>query len=193
MATHSSVLAWRIPGTGEPVGLPSMGSHRVGHDWSDLAAVAAAGLLFLRNSLAAVPRAPSLFFFKLFMYIWLHWVLVVANGFIGCLRAWGLRCPEACGILIPRPGMEPVSPALEGGALTTGPPEKSPRAPSLHDSTEGFDVLTFDTVDHIPAYFKYSLLLASVRACLGFPLPIWLLFVCFGWVFSFLWLMLKVS
>ena len=32
MAMHSSVLAWRIPGTGEPVGLPSMGSHRVGHD-----------------------------------------------------------------------------------------------------------------------------------------------------------------
>ena len=42
MATHSSVLAWRIPGTGEPVGLPSMGSHRVGHDWCDLAAAAAA-------------------------------------------------------------------------------------------------------------------------------------------------------
>ena len=38
MATHSSVLAWRIPETGEPGGLPSMGSHRVGHDWSDLAA-----------------------------------------------------------------------------------------------------------------------------------------------------------
>ena len=38
MATHSGVLAWRIPGTGEPDGLPSMGSHRVGHDWSDLAA-----------------------------------------------------------------------------------------------------------------------------------------------------------
>ena len=37
MATHSSVRAWRIPGTGESVGLPSMGSHRVGHDWSDLA------------------------------------------------------------------------------------------------------------------------------------------------------------
>ena len=42
MATHSNVLAWRIPGTGEPGGLPSMGSHRVGHDWSDSAAVAAA-------------------------------------------------------------------------------------------------------------------------------------------------------
>ena len=40
--THSSVLAWRIPGTGEPVGPPSMGSHRVEHDWSDLAASAAA-------------------------------------------------------------------------------------------------------------------------------------------------------
>ena len=42
MATHSGVLAWRIPGTGEPGGLPSLGSHRVGHDWSDLAAAAAA-------------------------------------------------------------------------------------------------------------------------------------------------------
>ena len=42
MATHSSVLAWRIPGTGEPGGLPSMGLRRVGHDWSDLAAAAAA-------------------------------------------------------------------------------------------------------------------------------------------------------
>ena len=41
MATHSSVLAWRIPGTGEPGGLPSVGSHRVGHDWSDLAVAAA--------------------------------------------------------------------------------------------------------------------------------------------------------
>ena len=41
MAIHSSVLAWRIPGTGEPGGLPSMGSHRVEHDPSDLAAAAA--------------------------------------------------------------------------------------------------------------------------------------------------------
>ena len=40
MATHSSVIAWRIPGTGEPGGLLSMGSHRVGHDWSDLVAAA---------------------------------------------------------------------------------------------------------------------------------------------------------
>ena len=55
MATHSSVLAWRIPGTGEPGGLPSMGSHRVRHDWSDLAAAAAADYILydiLNNRLA---------------------------------------------------------------------------------------------------------------------------------------------
>jgi hypothetical protein len=40
MAPHSSTLAWRIPGTGQPGGLPSMGLHRVGHDCSDLAAAA---------------------------------------------------------------------------------------------------------------------------------------------------------
>ena len=42
MAAHSSALAWRIPRKGEPGGLPSMRSHRVGHDWSDLATAAAA-------------------------------------------------------------------------------------------------------------------------------------------------------
>ena len=47
MATHSSVLAWRVPGMGEPGGLPSMGSHRVRHDWSDLAA--ADGVLKIRD------------------------------------------------------------------------------------------------------------------------------------------------
>ena len=41
MATHSSVLAWRTSGTGESGGLPSIGSHRVGHDWGNLAAAAA--------------------------------------------------------------------------------------------------------------------------------------------------------
>ena len=52
MATHSSVLAWRIPGTGEPGGLLSMGPHRVGHNWSDLvvaAAAAAAACTFCGN------------------------------------------------------------------------------------------------------------------------------------------------
>ena len=51
MATHSSVLAWRIPGMGKPGGLLSTGSHRVGHDWSDLAAAAATELLVLKEGL----------------------------------------------------------------------------------------------------------------------------------------------
>ena len=50
MATHSSVLAWRIPGTVEPGGLPSVGSHRVKHDWSNLAAAAAAAFLYVTLS-----------------------------------------------------------------------------------------------------------------------------------------------
>ena len=53
MATHSGVLAWRIPGSGEPGGLQSMGSHRVGHDWSDLAATS---VLHIRQE----SSAPSL-------------------------------------------------------------------------------------------------------------------------------------
>ena len=47
MATHSSILAWRIPGTEESSGLPSMELHRVGHDWSSLAAAAAAARMLL--------------------------------------------------------------------------------------------------------------------------------------------------
>ena len=50
MATHSSVLAWKIPGTAGPGGLPSMGSHRVRHDWSNLAAAACYHFLFLYMS-----------------------------------------------------------------------------------------------------------------------------------------------
>ena len=54
MATHSSVIAWRLPGTGEPGGLPSMGSHRVGHNWSDLAAeVCSRETQFLRMGIRA--------------------------------------------------------------------------------------------------------------------------------------------
>ena len=55
MTTHSSILAWRIPGTGEPGGLPSVGSHRVGHDWSDLAAP----LLSLSKTLSSHYSLPS--------------------------------------------------------------------------------------------------------------------------------------
>ena len=51
MATHSSTLAWKIPGMAEAGGLPSMGSHRVGHDWSNLAVAAAAAALNKSNNL----------------------------------------------------------------------------------------------------------------------------------------------
>ena len=50
MVPHSSVFAWRIPGMVESGGLPSMGSHRVGHNWSDLAAVAACSLLIEKGA-----------------------------------------------------------------------------------------------------------------------------------------------
>ena len=52
MATHSSVLDWRIPRTGEPGGLLSMGSHRVGYDWSDLAAPA----VYSQNMYSVIPN-----------------------------------------------------------------------------------------------------------------------------------------
>ena len=55
MATHSSILSWGIPGTGEPGGLPSMGSHRVGHDWSDLA-VAVDPIKHLRKNYSNPPQ-----------------------------------------------------------------------------------------------------------------------------------------
>ena len=67
MATHSSVLAWRIPGMAEPGGLPSMGSHRVGHDWSDLASTAA----------AAAAASPNLSYMTSAAYLYLKfWYLV---------------------------------------------------------------------------------------------------------------------
>ena len=63
MATHSGMLAWRIPGTEEPGGLPSMGSHRVGHDWNDLAAAAAGTIVYLLISDHSYQQAAYLFIF----------------------------------------------------------------------------------------------------------------------------------
>ena len=60
MATHSSVLAWRIPGTGEPGGLPSMESHRVGHNWSDLEAAAAAVYIWASLVAKLVKNPPAM-------------------------------------------------------------------------------------------------------------------------------------
>ena len=74
MATHSSVPAWRIPGTGKPGGLPPMGSHRVGHDWSDLAAAAAAASCGSLSSAVSLDRkawVTGIWIYFGFKHIWL--------------------------------------------------------------------------------------------------------------------------
>jgi len=81
MATHSSVLAWRIPGTEEPGRRPSIGSHRVGHDWSDLAAGVAAGWLNIRrHSFSEWQKSKSPKIFGLY----LSKVLIVLKKFSTC-------------------------------------------------------------------------------------------------------------
>ena len=65
MATHCSILAWRIPGTEEPVGLPSMGSHRVGHDWRDLAAY-----IVYHSLLLLYEQHLLLLYYTLLSYLW---------------------------------------------------------------------------------------------------------------------------
>ena len=60
MATHSSVLAWRIPGMGEPGGLPSVGLHRVGHNWCDLAAAATAAVHICQSQSLSSSHPPHL-------------------------------------------------------------------------------------------------------------------------------------
>ena len=111
-ATHSSVLAWRIPGTGERGGLPSMGSHRVGHDWSDLAAAAATPLkvdkdLFL---LLKIPASTSLRQITTKQTIWTNDIQssrIKTQGTIWKLTkqtGWGMRLcynyPRSKGTLI---------------------------------------------------------------------------------------------
>ena len=79
MATHSSVLAWRTPGMGEPGGLPSVGSHRVGHDWSDLAAAKNVHSLWEINFISRtdIQRACT-------------WQVEVLIGWVSILIAWNL-------------------------------------------------------------------------------------------------------
>ena len=84
MATHSSVLAWRIPGAGEPGGLPSVGSHRVGHNWSDLAAAAVYSILKINldSIFVALPAKVHLvkvMFFPAVMYGCESWTIKKAE------------------------------------------------------------------------------------------------------------------
>ena len=88
MATHSSVLAWRIPGMEEqPGGLPSMGSHRVRHDWSDLAAVAAAYMSVFLPFLSLT----SFFFLLSSLLIW-KWKLLSRVWLFG--TPWAIQSME---------------------------------------------------------------------------------------------------
>ena len=80
MATHSGVLAWRIPGTGEPGGLPSMGSQRVGHDWSDLAVGAAVAVLKSKDiTLPTKVRIVKAMVFPVVMYRCESWTVKKAE------------------------------------------------------------------------------------------------------------------
>ena len=87
MATHSSVLAWRIPGMAEPGGLLSMESHRVRHDWSDLAAAAAAYLEILC-------RLFKLFFLILFPFLSFSCYLSIPMAPYSSTLAWKIPWTE---------------------------------------------------------------------------------------------------
>ena len=100
MATHSRVPAWRIPGTGEPGGLPPMGSHRVGHNGSNLAAAAAS----IRQS-----QSPSV----------CAWVCV-------CVRAPALHAVQHVGSQFCDQGLNPCPLQGKCGVWTTGPLGKFP-------------------------------------------------------------------
>ena len=97
MATHSSVLAWRIPGMGEPGGLPSMGSHRVRHDWSDLAAAAVACTVSCHLQTV---RALLLFLSGFLLFLFL------------LLLLW-LKLPKLCWIVVVRMGTHVLFMTLE--------------------------------------------------------------------------------
>ena len=118
MATHSSVLAWRIPEMAEPGGLPSMGSHRVGHDWSDLAAVAgiymvkllSSKFFFLSSSRNRWPSSQSL-------CTWASW-----NENKKCRVLFILHCPQMNrSSASERQGSQRLQPASFSGVYTQAP------------------------------------------------------------------------
>ena len=152
MATHSSVLVWRIPGMVEPGGLPSM---EVTQNWSRLKRLSSRSssllvwtceilfywtdcnpllLLFISMVklskiwpvdscvLLAVPVILSLSLSLSFFGVVLG---LYCSTWASLAAAHRLSCPAACRILVPRPGIEPASPALEGRFFTTAPPGKS--------------------------------------------------------------------
>ena len=121
MAIHSGVLAWRIPGMGKPGELPSIGSHRVRHDWSDLAAAATVSVELSMIRLKV--KVKSLSRVRLFATPWT--VVYQAPPSMGFSRqeCWiGLPLPSPGDL--PHPGIEPGSPALWADALPSEPAGK---------------------------------------------------------------------
>ena len=88
MTICSSILAWRIPGTEEPNGLPSMGSHTVGHDWSDLAAAAAAAIYV--NKTICMVICPSIRFKSIIL--WPGMNHMVPRLSLNASYGWGAWC-----------------------------------------------------------------------------------------------------
>ena len=89
MATHSSVLAWRIPESEAPGGLPSMGMHRVGHDWSDLAAASDSILKSWEITLPAKVHLVKAMVFSVVMYGCESWTIKKAEH-------WRIDAFELC-------------------------------------------------------------------------------------------------
>ena len=115
MATHSSVLAWRIPGMGEPGGLPSMGSHRVGHDGSDLAAAAAFFIVQLSHPYMTIGKTIALTrqtFVNKVMSLLFNILLCVINA------AKSLQsCPTLCDPIDGSPPGSPIPGILQERTL----------------------------------------------------------------------------
>ena len=135
MATHSSILAWRIPGTEEPSGLLSMGLHRVRHNWSNLAeaAAVAAGQVRKKNTVSVKQSC-----------------LTLCNpmdynspdsSLHGILQVWILECTAIpFSRASPHPGIDPESSTLQADSLQSEPTEKPrliqrwPQTQSVEDS-----------------------------------------------------------
>ena len=88
MATHSSVLAWKIPGTGEPGGLLSMGSHRVRHVWSDLAAAAVVITLLRKQTLVFANMTSKKLIYNLFYILVCVWERVLETVMLSQKIKW---------------------------------------------------------------------------------------------------------